>query len=94
MRKLAKDLGVDLTTVGGSGPGGIITREDVVAQQARTEAQPLATYPGDEEPWLAGGTVSVDDYPSAAEADEDEYDEDDDLEDDAAATARPAAGRR
>ncbi|WP_418605843.1 E3 binding domain-containing protein [Georgenia sp. SUBG003] len=29
MRKLAKDLGVDLTTVGGSGPGGIITREDV-----------------------------------------------------------------
>ncbi|PFG40048.1 pyruvate dehydrogenase E2 component (dihydrolipoamide acetyltransferase) [Georgenia soli] len=60
VRKLAKDLGVDLTTVGGSGPGGIITREDVMAQQARTEAQPLATYPGDEEPWLEGGTVSAD----------------------------------
>ncbi|MPV38659.1 dihydrolipoamide acetyltransferase family protein, partial [Georgenia subflava] len=60
VRKLAKDLGVDLSTVGGSGPGGIITREDVLAQQARTEAQPLATYPGDEEPWLEGGTVSED----------------------------------
>jgi 2-oxoisovalerate dehydrogenase E2 component (dihydrolipoyl transacylase) len=60
VRKLAKDLGIDLATVGGSGPGGIITREDVVAQQERTEAQPLATYPGDEEPWLEGGTVSAD----------------------------------
>jgi pyruvate dehydrogenase E2 component (dihydrolipoamide acetyltransferase) len=60
VRKLAKDLGVDLTVVRGSGPGGIVTREDVVAQQAKTEARPLATYPGDEEPWLAGGTVSED----------------------------------
>jgi pyruvate dehydrogenase E2 component (dihydrolipoamide acetyltransferase) len=60
VRKLAKDLGVDLTTVGGSGPGGIITREDVLAQQQKTEAQPLATYAGDEEPWLEGGTVSED----------------------------------
>jgi 2-oxoisovalerate dehydrogenase E2 component (dihydrolipoyl transacylase) len=29
VRKLAKDLGVDITTVAPSGPGGIITREDV-----------------------------------------------------------------
>jgi 2-oxoisovalerate dehydrogenase E2 component (dihydrolipoyl transacylase) len=29
VRKLAKDLGVDITTVSPSGPGGIITREDV-----------------------------------------------------------------
>ncbi|WP_100501743.1 hypothetical protein [Geodermatophilus chilensis] len=45
--------------------------------------------------WTGGGTVSLDDYPSAAEAD-DEYDEDDDLEDDleddAAAARRPAGG--
>jgi pyruvate dehydrogenase E2 component (dihydrolipoamide acetyltransferase) len=36
VRKLAKDLNVDLTKVAGSGPGGEITREDVVggAQQA------------------------------------------------------------
>jgi 2-oxoisovalerate dehydrogenase E2 component (dihydrolipoyl transacylase) len=29
VRKLAKDLGVDITTVSPTGPGGIITREDV-----------------------------------------------------------------
>src|SRR5207248_11757108 len=29
VRKLAKDLGVDLTTVRGSGPEGIVTRSDV-----------------------------------------------------------------
>ncbi|CAL9512776.1 Dihydrolipoyllysine-residue acetyltransferase component of pyruvate dehydrogenase complex [Streptomyces sp. enrichment culture] len=40
VRKLAKDLGVDLTTVAPSGPDGIITREDVhaaVAPAAATE---------------------------------------------------------
>ncbi len=42
--------------------------------------------------WTGGGTVSLDDYPSAAEADEDGYDEDDDVEDDAAGAARPAGG--
>jgi len=31
VRKLAKDLGVDLADVDGSGPGGVITREDVRA---------------------------------------------------------------
>ena len=36
VRKLAKDLGVDLATVRGSGPGGVITRDDVtVAAQQR-----------------------------------------------------------
>ncbi|MFC5197836.1 dihydrolipoamide acetyltransferase family protein [Streptomyces kaempferi] len=34
VRKLAKDLGVDLTTVTPSGPGGVITREDVHAAVA------------------------------------------------------------
>ncbi|ROR72708.1 dihydrolipoamide acetyltransferase family protein [Bogoriella caseilytica] len=58
VRKLAKDLGVDLAAVSGTGPGGIITREDVHAHVGRTDAQSLATYPG--EPWLEGGTVSPD----------------------------------
>jgi pyruvate dehydrogenase E2 component (dihydrolipoamide acetyltransferase) len=31
VRKLAKDLGVDLTDIQGTGPGGIVTREDVQA---------------------------------------------------------------
>jgi pyruvate dehydrogenase E2 component (dihydrolipoamide acetyltransferase) len=34
VRKLAKDLGVDLTSVAGSGPDGTVTREDVEAARA------------------------------------------------------------
>ncbi|XRQ10076.1 dihydrolipoamide acetyltransferase family protein [Actinomadura welshii] len=37
VRKMAKDLGVDLATVTGSGPQGSITRDDVLAAQAGTE---------------------------------------------------------
>ncbi|WP_030177555.1 dihydrolipoamide acetyltransferase family protein [Streptomyces sp. NRRL S-813] len=44
VRKLAKDLGVDLTTVVPSGPDGIITREDVHAAVAVTVA-PQAPEP-------------------------------------------------
>lgn len=60
VRKLARDLGVDLDSVQPTGPGGIVTREDVLAQQAGAEARTLATYPGDDQPWLASGTVSPD----------------------------------
>ncbi|HEY8340571.1 MAG TPA: dihydrolipoamide acetyltransferase family protein [Egibacteraceae bacterium] len=50
VRKLAKDLGVDLATVTGTGPGGLITREDVrAAAQAVTApaapAPPAAAQP-------------------------------------------------
>ncbi|MEU4043223.1 dihydrolipoamide acetyltransferase family protein [Streptomyces antibioticus] len=38
VRKLAKDLGVDLTTVSPTGPDGIITREDVHAAAAPAQA--------------------------------------------------------
>lgn len=31
MRRVARDLGVDLTTIVGTGPGGLITHEDVIA---------------------------------------------------------------
>ncbi|PYF99041.1 pyruvate dehydrogenase E2 component (dihydrolipoamide acetyltransferase) [Georgenia satyanarayanai] len=59
VRKLAKDLGVDLTAVAATGPGGIVTREDVLAHAKRFEAEELATYPGDDKPWLADGVVSA-----------------------------------
>ncbi|TQL02454.1 dihydrolipoamide acetyltransferase family protein [Cellulomonas sp. SLBN-39] len=59
VRKLARDLGVDLDSVAGTGPGGIVTREDVLAHTARAGARELATYPGDE-PWLASGSVTPD----------------------------------
>jgi 2-oxoisovalerate dehydrogenase E2 component (dihydrolipoyl transacylase) len=46
VRKLAKDLGVDLATVIGSGPGGVITRDDVMQASTRAEeitpAEPVA----------------------------------------------------
>lgn len=60
VRKLARDLGLDLDVVAGTGPGGIVTREDVLALAARAQARELATYPGDESPWLASGTVTSD----------------------------------
>ncbi|ACQ82206.1 catalytic domain of components of various dehydrogenase complexes [Beutenbergia cavernae DSM 12333] len=60
VRKLAKDLGIDLTTVTPSGPGGIVTRGDVLARSQGNEPRQLATYPGDDKPWLADGSVSDD----------------------------------
>lgn len=61
VRKLARDLGVDLNSVSPTGPGSLITREDVLAASAQTEARPLATYAGDvDAPWLASGRVSND----------------------------------
>jgi 2-oxoisovalerate dehydrogenase E2 component (dihydrolipoyl transacylase) len=60
VRKLARDLGVDLDAVTPTGPGGIVTREDVLAHSVRAEGRELATYPGDDRPWAAGGVVSPD----------------------------------
>lgn len=46
VRKLAKDLGVDLTTLTGSGPSGSITRDDVQgAANGAAPAAPAATVP-------------------------------------------------
>lgn len=60
VRKLAKDLGVDLDRLKGTGPGGIITREDVQAAVESAQPERLVVYPGDDRPWLDGGTVSAD----------------------------------
>jgi len=60
VRKLARDLGVDLTTVTPTGPGGLVTREDVELHVKATSAQTLATYEGDDQPWLAEGTTQSD----------------------------------
>ena len=44
VRKLAKDLGVDLGSLVGSGPGGVITRDDVTAASKRVEtAEEIST---------------------------------------------------
>lgn len=60
VRKLAKDLGLDLSRVPGTGPGGIITREDVETAAEQEKTAKLVNYPGDDRPWLDGGTVSDD----------------------------------
>lgn len=59
VRKLARDLGVDLGSVVPTGPGEIITREDVLEYASRAEGRALATYPGDDTPWLAQGQVAA-----------------------------------
>ncbi len=60
VRKLARELGVDLDSVTPTGPGGIVTREDLLAHSRAAEPRALATYPGDDQPWLASGAVSPD----------------------------------
>lgn len=59
VRALAREMGVDINSVVPTGPGGIVTREDVLAHASAAEARDLVSYPGDE-PWLASGTVSYD----------------------------------
>ncbi|MFF9842629.1 dihydrolipoamide acetyltransferase family protein [Streptomyces sp. NPDC013740] len=48
VRKLAKDLGVDLATVTATGPDGIITREDVHKAAAPAAPAPVAAAPAPE----------------------------------------------
>jgi 2-oxoisovalerate dehydrogenase E2 component (dihydrolipoyl transacylase) len=60
VRRLAREFGIDLATVSPSGPGGIVTREDVIQHAKETEARTLATYAGDDQPWLESGVVSAD----------------------------------
>ncbi|MEU6094381.1 dihydrolipoamide acetyltransferase family protein [Streptomyces sp. NPDC047079] len=57
VRKLAKDLGVDLATVTPSGPDGIITREDVHAAAAPAPAAPA---PAVERPAAPAPVVAYD----------------------------------
>ncbi|MEU4442729.1 dihydrolipoamide acetyltransferase family protein [Actinosynnema sp. NPDC050801] len=49
VRKLAKDLGVDLFALSGSGPGGVITREDVEQAVAPAPAAPSVVDSGSRE---------------------------------------------
>ena len=46
VRKLARDLGVDLRAVTGTGTGGVITRDDVRAHTGRAAPEPVAAGPG------------------------------------------------
>jgi pyruvate dehydrogenase E2 component (dihydrolipoamide acetyltransferase) len=49
VRKMAKDLGIDLATITGSGPQGSITRDDVLAAQAAPpQAAPVQAGPREE----------------------------------------------
>ncbi|GAA5106444.1 dihydrolipoamide acetyltransferase family protein [Alloalcanivorax gelatiniphagus] len=70
VRKLAKDLGVDLTTLTGSGPSGSITRDDVQGAASRGTATvgsaaaftgadvPGASYGGSAQRGLSGSAAS------------------------------------
>jgi 2-oxoisovalerate dehydrogenase E2 component (dihydrolipoyl transacylase) len=58
VRKLAKDLGVDLGSLVGSGPGGVITRDDVTAASKRVEAAEVIGTPAVEAP-VSGEDVRI-----------------------------------
>ncbi len=62
VRKLAKDLGVDLATVTPTGPDGVITREDVHAAVAAAQAPPQQEAPAAPP---AAPAVSASDRPAA-----------------------------
>jgi pyruvate dehydrogenase E2 component (dihydrolipoamide acetyltransferase) len=52
-RKLAKDLGVDIAKLKGTGPGGRITREDVQAALERPQPQTAGAVPKVREPTVS-----------------------------------------
>ncbi len=56
VRKIAQDMGIDINSVPGSGPGGRVSREDIVqfansskSASAAAEREPLRVYQGKEE---------------------------------------------
>ncbi|MEU5990576.1 2-oxo acid dehydrogenase subunit E2 [Spirillospora sp. NPDC047418] len=55
VRKMAKDLGIDLATITGSGPQGSITRDDILAAQAAPPQAVAATAGAREERVLVKG---------------------------------------
>lgn len=55
VRKLARDLGVDLDLLAAQGVDGLITREDVESYAARTAAEPVAAAPA----FTAPGSTST-----------------------------------
>jgi 2-oxoisovalerate dehydrogenase E2 component (dihydrolipoyl transacylase) len=61
VRKFARDAGVDLRTVTGSGPGGRITRADVEAAASAPPAPPAAAPPagGRAAPAVAAGAAGI-----------------------------------
>ena len=67
VRKLARDLGVDLAMVSGSGPGGRVTREDVesLARSGVRAASYPATLPGGgpATAWTVGSNTSSEEIP-------------------------------
>ncbi|MET7651752.1 MULTISPECIES: dihydrolipoamide acetyltransferase family protein [unclassified Streptomyces] len=67
VRKLAKDLGVDLAAVVPSGPDGIITREDVHAAAAPAAPAVSAAGPATQAPVTASASVPVPSYDTARE---------------------------
>jgi pyruvate dehydrogenase E2 component (dihydrolipoamide acetyltransferase) len=67
VRKLAKDLGVDLSMVSGSGPGGRVTREDVesLARSGVRAASFPVSRPDDDSAmgWTVGWDTPVEEIP-------------------------------
>ncbi|MFC7892827.1 dihydrolipoamide acetyltransferase family protein [Streptomyces sp. NPDC057381] len=69
VRKLAKDLGVDLATVTPTGPDGVVTREDVHAAAAATQAAEPQAAPADRAPATPAASPAASPAPAAVSYD-------------------------
>ncbi|HSE39304.1 MAG TPA: dihydrolipoamide acetyltransferase family protein [Acidobacteriota bacterium] len=63
LRKMAQDMGIDINTVAGTGPGGRITREDIVQHSAPTAAKAPATPTAPSKAPVVAGKESVEEVP-------------------------------
>jgi pyruvate dehydrogenase E2 component (dihydrolipoamide acetyltransferase) len=63
LRKMAQDMGIDINTVVGTGPGGRITREDIVQYSAPAAAKIPATPSAPSKTPVAAGKESVEEVP-------------------------------
>ena len=63
LRKMAQDIGIDINSINGSGPGGRITKEDIVNFQSAGASKPSPTPSTPPKFEVVGGSEKVEEIP-------------------------------